>query len=53
MLNKRIVIAHQIKSKGGSIWIPPNSRPYWIEYPNSRRELTNDEIRKYIKYETP
>ena len=46
--NDKIVVAYRVKSKGGMIWIPPTGRPYWIEYPNSTKELTDAEIKEYI-----
>lgn len=53
MLNKiKVAIACRIESKKGMIWIPPTGRPYWIEYPNSTRELTDAEIKEYITNET-
>lgn len=52
MLNK-IAAACRIKCKAGMIWVPPTGRPYWIEYPNSTRELTDAEIREYINGKTP
>lgn len=48
MLNNKVVTARRIESKDGMIWVPPIGKPYWIEYPNSIRDLTDAEIKEYI-----
>lgn len=48
MLNKKVAIARRVESKGGLIWVPPTGRPYWVEQPNSKRELTDAEIKEYV-----
>ncbi len=48
-----IAIARRIELKGGCmIWVPPTGKPFWIEYPNSIRNLTDAEIKKYVESDT-
>lgn len=47
--NSGIPIAGRIELEDGRmIWVPPNGKPYWIEWPNAGRVLTDKEIKDYI-----
>jgi len=48
-MESRIAIASRVKTSDGKyIWIPPGGKPYWIEHPNAGRNLTDEEIQKYL-----